>query len=109
MEGENAGNSRPVASSRLLEGAALLAAPKPRRRRVGAQYLGHPFDFAQGKLRVSLQWHLSRNPDRFRVHELANSDRAEFATETGAFDAAKRQARIGSDHSVDEHHSGLEF
>src|SRR5205807_527663 len=35
-----------------LEGAALLAAPKPRRRRVGAQYLGPPFDFAQGKLRV---------------------------------------------------------
>ena len=57
----------------------------------------------------SFQSHFSRNPDRFRVCEFADSGGAEFAAEPGAFYAAKRQTRIGGDHGVDEDHSGVQL
>src|ERR1700730_7212005 len=50
-----------------------------------------------------------RNPNRFGVGKLANAVRAKFATEAGTFHSAERQAWIGGDHCVDEHHSALEL
>src|SRR5204862_732664 len=43
------------------------------------------------------------------IHELADAFRAELAAEAGTLGAAKRQPRIGSDHTIDEHHPGLQL
>ena len=56
----------------------------------------------------SFRHHVLGNPNRLRVRELANSGRAEFASEAGTFHTAERQTRIGGDHRIDENHSGLQ-
>src|SRR5688572_5432890 len=44
----------------------------------------------------------------FRIHELANPEKTQFATVTGGLDTAKRQPRIGTNEIIDETGTGLE-
>src|ERR1700736_2483091 len=48
-------------------------------------------------------------PDRLDVHEFADAVNAKFAAIAGSLDAAEWQARIGRDHSVDEHGAGVDL
>src|ERR1700686_2713380 len=49
------------------------------------------------------------HPHRFRVHKLANAEGSQLPPVARLLHAAKRNARIGSDHLVDEHHPSLQF
>src|SRR5437762_13070013 len=51
----------------------------------------------------------SRNPNCFCIRELTNAKRPQFTSEAGSFDSPERQARIGGDHIVDEHHAALKL
>ena len=50
----------------------------------------------------------SADADEFLVHELVDPVFAEFATETGAFDAAERQFNSFGANGIDEYHAGLQ-
>src|SRR5207244_13468991 len=64
-------------------------------------------EHAQKKSRGATQMTCARlrNPDCFRIGELANAGSSKLAAETGALHAAEGQTRIGYDHAVDENHS----
>lgn len=49
------------------------------------------------------------DPDSFDIHEFTDAVGCEFTAVAGVFDPAKGNARIGSDHFVDEDHTGFEF
>ena len=50
-----------------------------------------------------------RDRHRLDIHELPDPIRRKLASVAGVLYAAKRNARIGSHHLVDEDHSGFEF
>src|SRR5580700_2294904 len=54
---------------------------------------------------------LSRSCDRdcLDIHELADAVGRKLASMPGVFDPAERDAGIGGDHLVDEHHTAFEF
>src|ERR1019366_5714138 len=49
------------------------------------------------------------DPNRLRVHELADAVRSQFSPVAGLLHAAERNARIGGDHLVNEYHPSFEF
>src|SRR5512146_1880996 len=49
------------------------------------------------------------DPDSFDVDELVNADVAQLASVPGLFYPAEGQARVRSDHAVDEYHPGVNF
>ena len=62
-----------------------------------------------GRGRLSPHETCLRDPHSFDVHEFANAVGGEFAAMAGLLYPAKGNTRIGSDHLVDEHHTGFEF
>src|ERR1700674_1571974 len=84
-------NANSAAKARICRGQAgrLESGPSPLTSATSQLILGHPH--------------------RFRVHKLANAEGSQLPPVARLLHAAKRNARIGSDHLVDEHHPSLQF